>query len=408
MRSVKNLGKYIADTRKLRGLSQAELAEKLGVAPQTVSKWETGVGYPDLAMFPEIARALCVSMDDLFGEKTGVDDNGTKYGFPETKNGLAFVYSWENRGCFSDKKVLKIEEDKVSFTDGSTAELFSNTVTNRGPGNIRIFEEERLPGKNEPKGPTAINREVIPFDSIKLEVSGSGVAEILSGKENEFRVEAEGPSTFIASLEIGVSKGVLSVSNSETQHSNNNNNGGERKIRIFAGFTEGENLEVSIQGSGICNVNPAFKKTKLTISGSGSINCADVGEVRAGIRGSGDINLGNGEKAYLDISGSGDIDMESAVSPAMSVRGSGDISVSDVSGDIRLTISGCGDISLSGNADRFDCDISGAGDVNGSNLTVKTADIHTSGGADITIGRIIESSVERLSKDATLTVKQRG
>ncbi len=55
--------------RKEKGWTQTTLAEKLGISAQSVSKWECGVGYPDVTMFPVIADILSVPIGVLFGEK---------------------------------------------------------------------------------------------------------------------------------------------------------------------------------------------------------------------------------------------------------------------------------------------------------------------------------------------------
>lgn len=55
-----------------REMTQAQMAKKLGVQYQTVSKWETGTSVPDALMLPAIADVLNVTIDDLFGRrKTG-------------------------------------------------------------------------------------------------------------------------------------------------------------------------------------------------------------------------------------------------------------------------------------------------------------------------------------------------
>ncbi|MBQ4274620.1 MAG: helix-turn-helix transcriptional regulator [Clostridia bacterium] len=46
----------IFELRKERGWTQTMLAEKLGIAPQSISKWECGIGYPDVTLFPLIAE----------------------------------------------------------------------------------------------------------------------------------------------------------------------------------------------------------------------------------------------------------------------------------------------------------------------------------------------------------------
>lgn len=60
-------GKKISELRNQRKLTQAELAEKLSVSTQAVSKWETGNGFPDVQIIPQIARVLETTTDYLFG-----------------------------------------------------------------------------------------------------------------------------------------------------------------------------------------------------------------------------------------------------------------------------------------------------------------------------------------------------
>ena len=62
-----SIGKNIAKYRKEKGLTQEELGEKLGVTNQAVSKWESEVSMPDVMLLPEIATALNISLDDLYG-----------------------------------------------------------------------------------------------------------------------------------------------------------------------------------------------------------------------------------------------------------------------------------------------------------------------------------------------------
>ena len=62
-----SIGKSIAKYRKAKGLTQEELGAKLGVTNQAVSKWESEVSMPDVMLLPEIANALGITLDDLYG-----------------------------------------------------------------------------------------------------------------------------------------------------------------------------------------------------------------------------------------------------------------------------------------------------------------------------------------------------
>ncbi|MBR5662775.1 MAG: helix-turn-helix transcriptional regulator [Bacilli bacterium] len=59
------IGNKISELRKKKGLSQEELAEKIGVARQTISKWELGETSPDIKQSKELSKIFNVSLDEL-------------------------------------------------------------------------------------------------------------------------------------------------------------------------------------------------------------------------------------------------------------------------------------------------------------------------------------------------------
>lgn len=63
------LGKRIAQNRKHLGMTQEQLAAKLGVTPQAVSKWENDQSCPDIATLPILAEIFGVSIDALLGRE---------------------------------------------------------------------------------------------------------------------------------------------------------------------------------------------------------------------------------------------------------------------------------------------------------------------------------------------------
>lgn len=63
------IGKYIAEKRKQLGLTQLQLAEKLGMSNKSVSKWERGVCLPDVAVYSKLCDTLGISLNEfLAGE----------------------------------------------------------------------------------------------------------------------------------------------------------------------------------------------------------------------------------------------------------------------------------------------------------------------------------------------------
>lgn len=63
----KNISKNIAKYRESAGLSQKELANKLGVVPSRISNWETGANCPTIDILFEVCEVLGVSINDIYG-----------------------------------------------------------------------------------------------------------------------------------------------------------------------------------------------------------------------------------------------------------------------------------------------------------------------------------------------------
>lgn len=69
----------LAEVRKSRGLTQAELAEKSGLPPATVSHFETGFRFPTAPTLTKIADALKISIDFLVGRDAETGEVGERY-----------------------------------------------------------------------------------------------------------------------------------------------------------------------------------------------------------------------------------------------------------------------------------------------------------------------------------------
>ena len=67
---MKTLGNKIAENRKLKKMTQEELANKLNVSAQAVSKWENDLSIPDLPILIELADLFNVTLDELIREQT--------------------------------------------------------------------------------------------------------------------------------------------------------------------------------------------------------------------------------------------------------------------------------------------------------------------------------------------------
>ena len=96
------IGKFIAQCRKNKNLTQAELAEKLNITDRAISKWETGKGMPDSGVMLELCNELGISVNELLSgemiEMKNYDEN-------VEKNLLDMVKQKEE----ADKRLLTME-----------------------------------------------------------------------------------------------------------------------------------------------------------------------------------------------------------------------------------------------------------------------------------------------------------
>ena len=73
------IGKFIAEQRKSKNLTQMQLAEKLCITDKAVSKWERGIAMPDTAIMLELSELLGISVNELLsGEKIDMENNNEK------------------------------------------------------------------------------------------------------------------------------------------------------------------------------------------------------------------------------------------------------------------------------------------------------------------------------------------
>ena len=73
------IGKFISEKRKEAGLTQAQLAEKLGITDRAVSKWETGRSLPDAAIMMDLCAVLKITVNDLLsGEEVSMENYNEK------------------------------------------------------------------------------------------------------------------------------------------------------------------------------------------------------------------------------------------------------------------------------------------------------------------------------------------
>ena len=70
-------GSKVASLRKEKGMTQLELAQKMGVTDKAVSKWERDLSLPDVSSLPRLAEVLDVSVEELLRAKTARSEGET-------------------------------------------------------------------------------------------------------------------------------------------------------------------------------------------------------------------------------------------------------------------------------------------------------------------------------------------
>ena len=73
------IGKFIAECRKQKQLTQLQLADKLGITDKAISKWERGIAMPDTSIMLELCDILGISVNELLnGEIINVENSNEK------------------------------------------------------------------------------------------------------------------------------------------------------------------------------------------------------------------------------------------------------------------------------------------------------------------------------------------
>ena len=96
------IGKFIQECRKNKKLTQAQLAEKLGITDKAISKWENGKGMPDASSMLDLCEELGISVNELLSGEVIEMEN---YNVKAEENLLEMKKQKEE----ADKKLLKLE-----------------------------------------------------------------------------------------------------------------------------------------------------------------------------------------------------------------------------------------------------------------------------------------------------------
>ena len=422
MYDLKNLGKRIEEMRKQKGMTQENLAERLGVTSQAVSKWENSLCYPDIELIPTLCAIFDISLDDIFGK---IKKDVSHLSFPPEFKGLRLVQTFADVACYSDKEIIQTgvqgqpAPTTVQFKDGSIAEFSSRRIVNKGPGRIilksldegfgyseqsNLSESEKL--KEKKLMPNHLEFEYGKVKKLECAIpNGNCIIEKADGDRT--LVYVDGYPEFVDLLEFECIYGeqtTLSVKYDQQKRDKLGNEMNKwdiskNNIKIALAY-DGKKLEgigVSVDGSGDIKLNVPSIGAGLNINGSGNISApVSFDNLGAKVNGSGNIDFVNAGNGGITINGSGNIDFNDMDNCGLAINGSGDIKFNNA-GNCGASINGSGDISAN-TIGNLGASINGSGDMKCHECDIIDVKIHGSGDFDI----------DKVNKSAKISIHGSG
>ena len=101
--NAKDMGLFINELRKENKMTQMELADKIHVTDKAVSRWERGIGFPDVQLLPSLAEALYISVAELISCK-----KSSNYSNEEVTNIIHNLDVYKKECFRQDRKADKI------------------------------------------------------------------------------------------------------------------------------------------------------------------------------------------------------------------------------------------------------------------------------------------------------------
>ena len=377
MYDMKGFGARIAALRKADGMTQDDLAQRLGITAQAVSKWENDLAYPDITIIPTLCAIFEVSLDDLFGKSQKTVND---LAFSPTFKGIPLVATFANIACYSEKEAEDTGGSTVTFKDGSIAELESRRIVNKGAGQIYLKSIDDFADGGVINSNTRDN-EIISTsheygEVLSLECSSIYFNCDTSKVDGEVStIDAEGYAGFMELLEFDYDsdKKHLEIGYDQQKYKakfNDNINmdiwdlsKNTIKIRLSCPNVGLDSTVIKINAAGDINLNIPTKNFNSSINGSGKIIAKGISfdDAHMGINGAGEVCFENAVKLKSSINGSGHIEFNNVAELNSSINGSGILKFNEV-GSAKSSINGSGQIEAN-DIKIFDASINGSGDI---------------------------------------------
>ena len=140
------LGKKIRQLRFKAGLTQEQLADKLGIAAQSVSKWENAVAMPDITTLPLLAEVFGVSIDDLFDLSTEQRFNRIENRMDieeELPQDVFWEYEEFLKGQLSVEQNKKRATELIAYLYWHRMETYARKTTRYAKDAVRLSPNEK-------------------------------------------------------------------------------------------------------------------------------------------------------------------------------------------------------------------------------------------------------------------------
>ncbi|MBP5166051.1 MAG: helix-turn-helix transcriptional regulator [Oscillospiraceae bacterium] len=138
---MNSIGEKIRELRRARDMTQDELAALLGVAYQTVSKWETGATSPDLSLIVPIARLFGITTDELFSYNESAD--GLRLAELQKRYDETFKSGNIQARLEISKQAAKEFPADMKWLERFGSDLFCNAIDLYAADDAKTYEEER-------------------------------------------------------------------------------------------------------------------------------------------------------------------------------------------------------------------------------------------------------------------------
>ncbi len=345
------MGERILNLRKARGMTQADFAERLGISPQAVSKWETGLAYPDISMLPIVARELGVPIDILFTE-IHIEEQGKAPDSP----------------LFTEPEEDPRPAQQTRDARSSDQLYFDAINFSRLPRQIDVVI---LHDPTQPSG-WHLQSSLQIEEILEIFIAGSTLhVEGLPGFSDDC---GEG---IFKSLKQGFSK----LKNQWQVEGQLTINCPEERLR---------SIEIEAMASSDISSHVDVEDLKINSYGAGDFKFRQVGSVDYSSYGAGDFQADSARQ----------VDFRS--------YGSGELRIAQIlGGDVKIKINGAGDSYMGGRARHLTFVGNGAGELDARELVCQDLDCRITGAGNCLVGRVTGQVKERINLAGSLKILNR-